>query len=400
MTRQIEYRKLSELRKLPGNPRTIKKKDMDTLKQSVKDNPDYFEARPLILSNRTGELVILAGNQRYEAAKALGMDKVPTMLLDGLTEEREREIIIRDNISNGDWDMDELANAWSDLPLDEWGLEIGALANTDEAEIEEDEAPEADESKPADSELGEVYKLGEHRLMCGDSTDAGSVAILMDGKKADMVFTDPPYGMNLDTDYSSMKSEIFKGGLGGKKYDRGKIDDFHPEMIDAALALGAKETFLWGADYFAEFLPNKNDGSWIVWDKRANGNGDTEEDCSSDRMYGSCFELCWSKTKHKRDIARVKWAGIFGMASQDQSKRLHPTQKPLELCSWFIKRYGKNCDVIVDLFGGSGSTLIACEQLGRKCYMMELDPKYCDVIRKRWWKFKTGSEEGWQEGTE
>lgn len=399
MTRQIEYRKLSELRKLPGNPRTIKKKDMDTLKQSVKDNPDYFEARPLILSNRTGELVILAGNQRYEAAKALGMDKVPTMLLEGLTEEREKEIVIRDNVSNGDWDMDELANAWADLPLDEWGLEIGALANTDEAEIEEDEAPEADETTEANSEPGRVYKLGRHRLMCGDSTDSGSVAILMDGQKADMVFTDPPYGMNLDTDYSSMKSEILKGGLGGKKYDRGKIDDFHPEMIDAALALGAKETFLWGADYFAEFLPNKNDGSWIVWDKRANGNGDTEEDCSSDRMYGSCFELCWSKTKHKRDIARVKWAGIFGMASQDQAKRIHPTQKPLELCSWFIKRYGKNCDVVVDLFGGSGSTLIACEQLGRKCYMMELDPKYCDVIRKRYWKLTTGSEEGWQEGT-
>ena len=209
----------------------------------------------------------------------------------------------------------------------------------------------------------------------------------MNGNKADMVFTDPPYGMNLDTYYSSMKSEIFKGGIGGKKYDAGKVDEFHPEMINAVLSIPAKEVFMWGADYFAELLPNKNDGSWIVWDKRANGNNDDAEDCSSDKMYGSCFELCWSKQKHKRDIARVKWAGIFGMSSQDQNKRFHPTQKPLELCGWFLKRYSKENENIIDLFGGSGSTLIACEQLDRNCYMMELDPHYVDVIIARWEQF-------------
>lgn len=199
-----------------------------------------------------------------------------------------------------------------------------------------------------------------------------------------MVFTDPPYGMNLDTDYSDMKSNIFKGGIGGKKYDQGKVDEFHPEMIDAVFAIEADEMFLWGADYFAELLPNKNDGSWIVWDKRSNGNDNISEDYSSDKMYGSCFELCWSKKKHKRDIARVKWAGIFGMSSQDQNKRFHPTQKPLELCAWFLNRYSKVGQTVVDLFGGSGSTLIACEQLNRKCYMCELDPHYVDVIIERW----------------
>lgn len=162
-------------------------------------------------------------------------------------------------------------------------------------------------------------------------------------------------------------------------------------MIDLIMSLNVKETFLWGADYFAELLPNKNDGSWIVWDKRANGNDDIEEDYSSDKMYGSCFELCWSKNRHKREIARVKWAGIFGMSNQDQNKRFHPTQKPLELCNWFIKKYSDDNNSILDLFGGSGSTLIACEQLNRNCYMMELDPHYISVIIERYINF-TGND--------
>jgi DNA modification methylase len=226
-----------------------------------------------------------------------------------------------------------------------------------------------------------VWQLGEHRLMCGDSTDADAVAKLMNGERADLVFTDPPYGMNLDTDYSSMQ------GFGqGGKYDAGHVDDFTPDMVQAVLDLNAKETFIWGADYFAELIPNRNDGSFIVWDKRANEGGTIEQDESSDKMFGSCFELCWSKTKHKRDIARVKWAGMFGMNQTTDAKRVHPTQKPIALVAWFLNRYGKEGDIIVDIFGGSGSTMIACEQLGRKCRMMELDPHYCTVIIARWEK--------------
>lgn len=119
---QIEYRRLDELKKLENNPRTIKKKDFETLKKSVKENPDYFEARPLILSDRTGELVIIAGNMRYEAAKAIGMEQVPTVTLRGLSEEREREIIVRDNVNNGDWDFDELLNNWDPDKLQDWGI--------------------------------------------------------------------------------------------------------------------------------------------------------------------------------------------------------------------------------------------------------------------------------------
>lgn len=132
----MEYRKLEDLKKLENNPRTISSKDFQILVKSIQDNPDYFEARPLLLSDRTGELVIIAGNQRYDAAKAIGMKEVPTYLLHGLTEEREREIVIRDNVNNGEWDIDKLTEEWSDLDLADWGLDLAI--EEDEQEIKED----------------------------------------------------------------------------------------------------------------------------------------------------------------------------------------------------------------------------------------------------------------------
>ena len=332
---------------------------------------------------------IVEGHGRLIACKELGYEEVPIIRLDHLTDEERKAYTLAHNklTMNSDFDIDilndELMN-FDTIDMSDFGFDID-LDIDEEQEIIEDEVPEVPEEPKA--KLGDIYQLGNHRLMCGDSTKEEDVAKLINGVKVDMVFTDPPYGMNLDTDYSSMKSEIFKGGIGGKKYEQGIVDDFNPKMIDLIMQLDIKETFLWGADYFAELLPNKNNGSWIVWDKRANGNDDIEEDYSSDKMYGSCFELCWSKNKHKREIARVKWAGIFGMSNQDQNKRFHPTQKPLELCNWFIKKYSDDDNAILDLFGGSGSTLIACEQLNRKCYMMELDPKYVDVIIERWENF-------------
>ena len=155
-------------------------------------------------------------------------------------------------------------------------------------------------------------------------------------------------------------------------------------MIDVIFRLNVKETFIWGADYFAELLINRNDGSWIVWDKQNNGEGCND---SYDKMFGSNFELCWSKQKHKRALARVLWKGFFGMQNEDTKKRVHPTQKPTELASWFFTKFSKENNIILDLFLGSGSTLIAAEKLKRKCYGMELDEKYCDVIIERWEQF-------------
>ena len=246
---------------------------------------------------------------------------------------------------------------------------------------DEDAVPDVPE-EPETVE-GDIWVLGNHRLMCGDSTSIDAVDKLMDGALADMVFTDPPYGMFLDADYSDMNSK-FKGSTGGKKYENviGDHEDFKPELIQNIFTSFdyCKEIFLWGADYYADLLPDRNAGSWVVWDKRG--------DESADKMYGSTFELCWSRTRHKRMLARVKWAGIFGIEKEHDKKRCHPTQKPVELVEWFFDYYSmQKKRVIVDLFGGSGSTLLACEKTHRNCYMMELDPKYCDVIKKRWEDF-------------
>lgn len=408
MAKEIKYRKLVDLKKLPNNPRTIKKDDMERLKKSIKDNPDYFEARPIILSNRTGELVILAGNQRYEAAKALGMDEVPTFLLEGLTEAREREIIIRDNVSNGDWDMDALANDWDTQELTDWGVDI--TWDEPEQEVIEDEAPEVDESEPADSELGKVYHLGSHRLMCGDSTDAGSVAILMDGQKADMVFTDPPYNVAIGDKNRALNtfatSERIERNLEGDTF---KSDEEAGEklwlpafknMLDNAKDIcSIYVTMPQGGTHMMMMMMMMDRAGWqvkheLIWVK----NSPTFSMGRLDYDYQH-EPICFGWNKGHKKIGKGRFTKSIWEIDKPRKDGDHPTMKPIELIANALENSSESNDKILDLFGGSGSTLIACEQLGRKCYMMELDPKYCDVIRKRYWKFVTGSEEGWQDGT-
>ena len=200
---EIKYRKLGDLKKLPNNPRQITKDALEKLKTSIKDNPDYFEARPLILSNRTGELVILAGNQRCEAAKALGLKEVPTALIEGLTEEREREIVIRDNVENGEWDFDLLANEWDVDELQEWGVkEIKPFKQIEEVE------PAPLDKENTYSVVGDIYRLGDHRVFCGSFEDDEKVRQLFGDKKATCTFTDPPYNINYSsTDGNSIQNE-------------------------------------------------------------------------------------------------------------------------------------------------------------------------------------------------
>jgi DNA modification methylase len=231
----------------------------------------------------------------------------------------------------------------------------------------------------------------QHRLLCGDSTDKSDVDRLMAGEKADMVFTDPPYGIDLDTDYSKMSNPIFSKR--DKKNRTTEKRKYNPIMNDNILLdinnvvlerfPQCKEIFIFGGDYFD--LPKS--GSWIVWDKSV--------DEKYDKMFGSSFELCWSKSKHKRLIARIQWRSFFGVSDDTNSKgknaKVHPTQKPAVLAEWFFERWGKNKTLIIDLFLGSGSTLIACEKTNRNCYGMEIDPHYCSVIIKRWQEF-TGKE--------
>lgn len=334
--------------------------------------------------------VVLAGHTRLKALKEMGAKECEVLEVAGLSDGEKRKYRLLDNKTNelALWDFDKLAEELEGLDFDDleidWGVDLDGDLVFDEPEEDDFDEDDADEHGV---QFGQVWKLGEHRLMCGDSTSRENVDRLITVGNIDMIFTDPPYGMGLDLNFGTMRHKEFNGAV-SKDYShkgQGKVDDFGPAMIEMIFSIGAKEMFLWGADYYAEHLRNKNAGSWIVWDKRSTDETfDGDAVASSDRMYGSTFELCWSKRKHRREMARVKWCGVFGMSSQDIKKRLHPTQKPIELCDWFLDRYSDEGDTILDLFGGSGSTMIACEQMGRRCLMMELDPHYCDVIISRW----------------
>lgn len=375
----IEKWKVSEVKANPNNPRIIKDDKFKKLVQSIKDFPEMLELRPIVVNN---DGVVLGGNMRLKACKEAGLKEVPVIKASELTEEQQKEFIIKDNVGFGEWDWEDLANNWDAEELTDWGLDLPVSMEV-ELEAEEDEFDVPEGGIETDIVLGDLFEIGEHRLLCGDSTDSDAVARLMNGEKADMVFTDPPYGMKLDADYSEMSNNSTfakeKGIKNGKKYNNviGDHNDFSNELINTIFASfnDCKEIFIWGADYFAELLPNKNEGSWIVWDKRV--------DETFDKMYGSAFELCWSKNKHKREIALIRWASAFGTEKEFDHKRHHPTQKPTELASWFFNKWGKENDLIVDLYLGSGTSIITSHQLKRKCYGMELDPKYCQVIIDR-----------------
>jgi DNA modification methylase len=384
--------KISKIKCNPNNPRVIKDHKFANLVQSIKDFPQMLDIRPIVVNNYG---VVLGGNMRLKACRDAGLKEVPVINAKDLTEEQQREFIIKDNVESGEWDWDLLANEWDADLLEEWGVDFNFDLPEDDNEglTDEDAVPDVTE-KPV-SKMGDIWLLGDHRVMCGDSTSADNVALLMNGEKADMVFTDPPYGMFLDADYSAMKNNLdfakAKEFTGGKKYDNviGDHEDFNPDVIKNIFNCFdyCREIFLWGADYYSEYLVDKNNGSWIVWDKRANNNDNVEADESSDKMYGSCFELCWSRNRHKRDIARVKWASVFGTEQEFDRKRHHPTQKPALLAEWFFDRWGSADNLVVDIYLGSGSTLIASEKKNRKCYGMELDPTYVDVIIKRWQEY-------------
>lgn len=373
--------KLTALKPNPQNPRIIKDDKFKKLVKSLEGFPEMMDKRPMVcVTDVDGKLFPLGGNMRLRAIQSLGLKEIPdswVTLADDWTEEKRKEFTIKDNASFGEWDWDALANEWDAVQLADWGVDVPNFEPDQILEAEEDDFDTTPPEEPK-TVLGDLYEIGEHRLLCGDSTCSDTVAKLMHGQKADMVFTDPPYGMFLETDYKNNFGD--NGFRTAKNYDSviGDNKDFTPELINTIFACFdyCKEVFIWGADYFSELIPNKNNGSWFVWNKKT-----TE---ALKNMFGNQFELCWSKNKHKRIIIDVTWAGAFGHNKKtDGATKVHPTQKPIKLIDIFIKEYSKDNDLVADLFLGSGSTMVASHQLKRKCYGMELDPKYCDVIVNR-----------------
>ena len=297
------------------------------------------------------------------------------------------------NQQAGEFDYAEVDKMLSELQLVDFDVDLtmfdveerASLAHSPEASTyqnqDEPETPDFQTDSPP-IERSTVFSMGTHRLMCGDSCDPNNIRALLNGCKVDMVYTDPPYGMKLNTNFGKVKGLLKKTSVDGVKVNGhyrpviGDDADFDPSLILSEFS-DVKEVFLWGADYYCQNLPKE--GSWLVWDKRSKADGE-----AIDGFHGAHFELCWSKTKHQRQIARILWMGM--MVAENEGARVHPTQKPTMLAEWFFERWGQSGDNVVDLFGGSGSTLLACEKQDRRCFMMEMDPGYCQVIIDRWEK--------------
>ena len=374
----MEYRKLKDIKLLDRNPRTIRDDDFKKLVQSIEANPDYFEARPLILSDRTGELVIIAGNQRYRAAKELKLKEVPTFLIKDLTEEREKEIIIRDNVSNGEWDFDLLANEWNTDDLEDWGLDIPNFVNDEVLEAEEDDFDATPPEEPI-TVLGDLYEIGEHRLLCGDSTQTDTFEKLFNGQMADMVLTDPPYNV----DYEGKTKQKLR-----IKNDNKSDVDFYQFLYDFYTALGTYTKsggawYVWQPDkQIHRFIQSFEDSGFKysglnVWVKNTlvMGRGD----------YHSKHETCiygWKEGAAHGWYSDRKQTTVLNFDKPNRNAE-HPTMKPIPLFAYQIGNSSKQGDIVADGFGGSGTTMVACEQMKRKGYLVEFDPKYCDVIVKR-----------------
>jgi len=346
---------------LQANPRQWTKTEIDQIARSLKETPELFEARPIIVIPSGGKYVILGGNLRYEGCKKNKDKDAPCFVLPEDTPvTKMQEVVIKDNGSFGEWDYDALANLWGDLPLNDWGVpawdaqESGFHA---QGEAQEDEFDEDTDQVETRCQTGDIWQLGGHRLMCGDSTDLETVKKLTGGGMIDLLMTDPPYGISADK---------MTMGTGKQTYERGEWDDSRP---DIAPMLGyAKNACIWGGNYFTDVLPVTND--WLCWHK------------NNDGLSFSEFELAWTNFGRNCRHITHHWGG---------EKKLHITMKPVEVIAWAIRQTKEECHTILDLFGGSGTTIIASEQLGRKCYMMELDPHFCDVILARWEKL-TGKE--------
>lgn len=322
---------------------------------------------------------LIAGHGRVMAARKLGLASVPAIVVTGLDERKRRALVIADNklAMNATWDDEVLKNELSDLAGDFGELmgfseeELAAMlqeaTQIEDGLTDEDAVPEL-AAEPV-TKPGDVWLLGKHRLMCGDSTSIDAVDTLMDGGKPDMVFTDPPYGIahsGKGITANGVEGNDF-GEIMGDKDVSVAIDSYHlceGQWPDARL-------IFWGANYYPSALPDGH--GWIVWDKQREG----------DTFSGA--ELAFINGGVRVDVFRHMWHGMV-KASEHGQKRVHPTQKPIALAEWCFARYGSPL-MVLDLFGGSGSTLIACEKTNRQARLMELDPKYCDVIVKRWQDF-------------
>lgn len=482
---------------LPTNPRQWTKTELDKLKKSLQETPELLEARGILVYPWEGKYLVLGGNMRLSALKALKAKDAPCIVFPEDTPiDKLKEVVIKDNGSFGAWDFDQLANEWGDLPLTDWGVPAWETSEDQKEvtkEVQEDDFDENEQEIQVRCKLGDIWKLGDHRLMCGDATNQLDYDLLLKGEKVDLVFTDPPYGMGKESE--GVKNDNLYGD---------ELLEFNKKWIPKTIS-SLSETgswYCWGIDeplmdiYSHILMPliRKREIKFrnlLTWDK-----GDAEGQKSEEfRMYAPADEKClfvmkgnkgffsykefkipfykelcdkfsqhglsiedaakifvrfqrtsdneasrlhsaishlrhvsmfnfpqkeywvawfgndegWEDYRERYEAAKKAWREEFNYfdnthdnmnsvwhfdRTSKEERELcggHATPKPLALCGRAIKTSSRIGESILDVFGGSGSTLIAAEQLNRRCYMMELDPHYCDVIISRWEKL-TGKE--------
>jgi site-specific DNA-methyltransferase (adenine-specific) len=357
--------KLADIKPYEKNPR----KNDEAVKYVAESIRQFGFKIPIVID---GNNVIVCGHTRYKASKKLGLEKVPCIVADDLTEEQIKAFRLADNkvAEQAEWDFDllgdELADIF-DIDMSYFGFED--MTVEEEAEVIEDEVPEVPTEPKA--KFGDIYQLGKHRLMCGDSTSITDVEKLIDGERIDMLFTDPPY--NVSFNGRSGKFDVIKND----NLTDNEFADFIDATINTIKVINAPIHYIWCNWDFYGILQGKLDyKSCIVWAKNVFGMG---------KGYRHQHEFCLfngkidENIKNETDLWQIK----------KDHNYVHPTQKPVELSFRAIGNHS-GVQTVLDLFGGSGSTLIGCEQRNVRCYMMEYDPKYVDVIIERWENFTGG----------
>ena len=381
----MEIVKISAIKANSKNPRVIKDDKFKKLVQSIREFPDMLNKRPLIcFTDVDGKYVVLGGNMRLKAAIEVGLKELPILLADDWTQEQRDEFLIKDNVGFGEWDWDQLANEWDADLLDKWGLDIPNF-DKEVLEAEEDDFDTTPPEIPV-TVLGDLYEIGEHRLLCGDSTDSDQVAKLMKEEKADMVFTDPPWNVN----YGAVKEGNAMGykprTIMNDSMSTGDFKDFMGSAF-AMMAMHSKKgcpTYVvmsaqeWGNLMLALHENGYHWSSTIIWNK--------SHLVMSRKDYHTKYEPIWygwlDGAPRLCPLEDRKQSDVWDVDRPTKSE-LHPTTKPIALIDIALKNSSKIGNLIFELFTGSGSTMVASHQLKRKCYGMELDPKYCDVIVNR-----------------
>lgn len=366
---QIQYRSITDLIPYEKNPR----KNDEAVKYVAESIKEFGFKVPIVIDS---DGVVIAGHTRLKAAKKLKLKEVPCIIADDLTEEQVKAYRLADNkvAEKAEWDFEllgaELDNIF-DIDMETFGFEF----NLEEEETEviedgfEEELPEEPKAK-----LGDIYQLGRHRLMCGDSTSVDDINKLLNGEKVELFLSDPPYGVDVVSADGKVGADFGVAQKGNYMAVKGDDTTETAQMNYDIVSMITDKQIIFGGNYFTDFLPPST--GWLIWDKRCD---------SGIKNTFADGEMAWCSFHTPVRIYHQLWNGMI--REGEKEKRVHPTQKPIKMLGEILKDFSKENETVLDCFGGSGSTLIACEQLNRQCLMMEYEPHYVDVIINRWEKF-------------